>query len=73
MCVKIYILFYKSEVRHCQENVSCFVHIAEMTHVIEHCRSQTITGNKSERAIRVSIFFFFFWKKNYVFLFPDDF
>lgn len=72
MCVKIYILFYKSEVRHCQENVSCFVHIAEMTHVIEHCRSQTITGNKSERAIRVSIFFSF-WKKNYVFLFPDDF
>lgn len=62
MCVKIYFLFYKSDVRHCQENVS-YKRIVEMTHVIEHCRSQTITGNKSERAIYVSIFLF--WKKNY--------
>lgn len=58
MCMKIYFLFHKSEAKDIAKKMCrvSYKHIAEMTHVIEHCRSQTIIGNKSERAI--SIFFF---------------
>lgn len=62
MCMKIYFLFHKSEAKDIAKKMCrvSYKHIAEMTHVIEHCRLQTITGNKSERAISI---FFFFWKK----------